>query len=111
MTTRSYPDTLWIPLAELQRAGLAAPPRPDNVAMAIRPLGEGMAAVDMNGALVYVIVSPTAWQRIQATDTAWRKLFHWALRHIDTPTLRQMNATAEHVLNGRPSRDAACRQS
>jgi hypothetical protein len=111
MTTHSSHDTLWIPLAELQRAGLAAPLRPDNAAMAVRPLGDGMAAVDMNGALVCVILSPAAWQRIQATDTAWRKLFHWALRHIDTPTVRQMTAAAEHVLNSRPGRDASCRQS
>ena len=110
MTTPSAPDILWISLAELQHAGLAAPVRPGDAAIAIRPLGDGMAALDMNGVLVYVLLSPAAWQRIQATDTAWRKLFHWALRHIDTPTLRQMTTTAERVLEQHPGRGVACRQ-
>jgi hypothetical protein len=110
MNTRMAQDVLGLPLAELRRAGVAAPPLPGNVAVAVRALDDGMAAIEMQGALVCVIISPAAWQRLQATNTAWCKLFRWAVGHIDTATLRRMTASAEHVLNGRPGRGAPCRQ-
>jgi hypothetical protein len=111
MTTGSSQDVLWIPLAELGCAGVIAPQLPDNAAAAVRALDDGMAAVEANGALVCVILSPVAWQKIQATNTAWQRLFHWALRHIDTPTLRRMAATADTVLDRHPDRSAPWRQA
>lgn len=109
MTTPSIPDTLWIPLAELQ--GLAAALPPDNAGMTVRPVNEGVAAVEAQGTLVCVILSPAAWQQIQTLDARWRRLFGWAAERLDTPTLRQMTAAAERALAQHPGRGGACRQS
>jgi cytochrome c-type biogenesis protein CcmH/NrfG len=111
MTTLSTPDTLWLPLAELQRAGLVTALPPDNASMTVHPLSAGVAAVEAQGALVCVILSPAAWQRIQALDARWRRLFGWAAERLDTPTLRQMTAAAERALAQHPGRGVACRQS
>jgi hypothetical protein len=100
MSIPSAPDTLWIPLAALQRAG-----------MTVRPVSDGVAAIEAQGALVCVILSPAAWQRIQALDARWRRLFGWAAGRLDTPTLRQMTAAAERALAQHPGRGVACRQS
>ena len=110
MDHRNAPDNLWIPLAEPGHAGQAATPEADN-ALAVRPLGEGITAVEAHGALTCVVLSPAAWQRVQALDGNWRRLFYWALRHIDTPTARQMAAAAECALHGRSGRAIAPRQS
>ena len=111
MTTPSTPDTLWIPWAELQHTGLVAAPPPDNAGMTVRPLSAGVAAVEAQDAVVCVILSPAAWQRIQALDARWRRLFGWAAERLDTPTLRQMTAAAERALEQHPGRGVACRQS
>ena len=59
MTTPSTPDTLWIPLAELQRAGLVAALPPDATAVTVQPLGAGIAAVKApSGTQICVILSP-----------------------------------------------------
>jgi hypothetical protein len=100
MSIPSAPDTLWIPLAALQRAG-----------MTVRPVSDGVAAIEAQGALVCVILSPAAWQRIQALDARWRRLFGWAAGRLDTPTLRQMTAAAERALAQHPGRGVACQQS
>ena len=110
MDHRNAPDNLWIPLAEPGHTGQAATPEADN-ALAVRPLGEGITAVEAHGALTCVVLSPAAWQRVQALDGNWRRLFYWALRHIDTPTARQMAAAAECALNGRSGRAIAPRRS
>jgi len=112
MTTPSTPDTLWSALAELQRAGLVTALPPDATAVTVQPLGAGIAAVKASsGALVCVILSPAAWQRIQALDARWRRLFGWAAEHLDTLTLHQMAAAAERALAQHPGRGGACRQS
>ena len=111
MTNCKSGDSPWRPSTEPGRTGLATLPSTDSAAAAVRMLGDGITAVEAQGALVCVILSPAAWQRIQATDTAWRKLFHWALRHIDTPTLRRMAATADTVLDRHPDRSAPWRQA
>jgi cytochrome c-type biogenesis protein CcmH/NrfG len=112
MTTPSTPDTLWLPLAELQRAGLVAALPPDATAVTVQPLGAGIAAVKApSGAQVCVILSPAAWQRIQALDARWRRLFGWAAEHLDTPTLRQLTTVAERALAQHPGRGGAWRQS
>ena len=100
MSIPSAPDTLWLPLAALQRAD-----------MTVHPVSDGVAAVEAQGALVCVILSPAAWQRIQALDARWRRLFGWAAGRLDTPTLRQMTAAAERALAQHPGRGVACRQS
>ena len=110
MTTVRTHDILQAGLADPSHANAPKPRLSDDAPHAVRPLGEGIAAVETDGALVCVILSPVAWHRLQATTTAWQKLFHWALRHIDTPTLRQMYASADRVLDGRPVRSPACRQ-
>jgi hypothetical protein len=102
---------LWLPLAELQRAGLVAAPPPDNAGMTVRPLNAGVAAVEAQDAVVCEILSPAAWQRIQALDARWRRLFGWAAEHLDTPTLRQMTTAAARALAQHPDRGGACRQS
>jgi cytochrome c-type biogenesis protein CcmH/NrfG len=111
MPNPSPADALWIPWAELQRAGLVAMPPPDNAGMTVRPLSAGVAAVEAQGALICVILSPVAWQRIQALDARWRRLFGWAAERLDTPTLRQMTAAAERALAQHPGRGGAWRQS
>ena len=97
MPNPSPADALWIPWSELQRAGLVAALPPDVTAVTVQPLGAGIAAVKASsGALVCVILSPAAWQRIQALDARWRRLFGWA---------------AERALAQHPGRGGACRQS
>ena len=104
MTTRGLHDSLWISLTELGEAGIAAPQLKHDAAATVRLFDEGVAAVETNGVLACVILSPTAWQRLQATKGSWQRLFLWALRHIDTPTLREMYASAEHALDDLPAR-------
>ena len=111
MTTGSSQDVLWIPLAELGRAGVhraaAAGQRHRGYPRPGRWDGGGRS--EWRGRLRDL--SPAAWQKIQATNTAWQRLFHWALRNIDTPTLRRMAATADTVLDRYPDRSAPWRQA
>jgi cytochrome c-type biogenesis protein CcmH/NrfG len=99
-------------LVELQRTNLVAALPPDAAAITVQPLGAGIAAVKApSGAQLCVILSPAAWQRIQALDARWRRVFGWAAERLDTPTLRQMAAAAERALAQHPGRGDAWRQS
>ena len=106
MTDDNTPANPRPALADPDLANAPCQPRLEHAAHAVRALGDGIAAVEMNGALVCVVLSPMAWQKIQATNAAWQKLFHWALRHIETATLRRMAHSVDQVFADRRSRRA-----
>ena len=101
MTADSTHDNPRQALADPDLASAPCQPRMEKAAHSVRSLGHGIVAVEMNGALVCVILSPAAWQ----------KLFHWALRHIDTATLRRMANSVDQVFDDRRSRRASYRQT
>ncbi len=112
MNTRNTQDVLRILLAAGSRAGVTgvpAAPAPENTPYTIRPLAADTAVVEADGEPVCVILTPAAWQQLQATNAAWQRLFHWALQQIDTPTLRRMAATARTRLDRRLERSTPCR--
>ena len=98
MHARVTQEVLELPLAALAGAGA---PAAEPGTYVVRRLAAGAVAVEADGALVCVVLTPAAWQQSQAAQRAWRGLFRWAAEHLDTRTLRQMTAAAERLLAGR----------